>query len=415
MTHDVAIVGARCAGAPLATLLARAGLDVVVLEKATFPRPTASTHVLEADGIAFLKRLGVADEIVAAGAPLMKRVDMRVGDQRLDLRWPLRTDDLAGMTSVRREVLDPILANAAAAAGADVRYGTTVTDLIRSNGRVTGVRTDDGDVEARLVVGADGRNSTVAKLVGARRYNVVANERAVYWGYFENAAVGPEPTFVFHRWANRAHIASPTDGGIYCSQMMIDLAEVAEFKRDIEASFMERCSTCEPVAKALAGARLVGKIHGQLKWDGFFRDASGPGWVLTGDAGHFKDPAPGRGISDAFMQADYLAAAIADDAVERFATWRDDEFAEYYWFGCDQGAAGDVPTVVPEFVRGLKDPAELLEVTAHRRRPSELLTPPRLMAAVARTLASGKLPRGFLGQAAAEVQRRRLNKRPRYE
>jgi flavin-dependent dehydrogenase len=328
-------------------------------------------------------------------------------------------DDVAGITSVRREVLDPVLANAAAAAGADVRYGTTVTDLIRANGRVTGVRTDTGDVEARLVVGADGRNSTVAKLAGARRYNLVPNERAASWGYFEGADYGPEPTFVYHRWDNRMHVASPTDGGLYCAQIMIDLAELDAFKRDIDASFMKRCETCEPVATAVAGARLVGKVQGQLKWDGFFRDARGPGWVLTGDAGHFKDPAPGRGIGDAFIQTDFLAAELAkgdfDAATTRFAGWRDEEFADYYWFGCDQGAAGDVPSILPAFMRGLKDPAEILEIANHRKRPSDVVTPPRILAAVAKTIASGTLPRGLGRQIKNEVQRGRLNRRPRYE
>jgi flavin-dependent dehydrogenase len=418
MSADVVIVGARCAGAPLAALLARAGLDVVVLEKATFPRPIASTHLFEADGIAFLKRLGVLDELIAAQAPLIRRADMRIGDTRLDLRWPLEPHDVAGITSVRREVLDPILANAARDAGADVRFGVTVTDLLPTGG----VRTDQGDVAARLVIGADGRASTIAKLAGARRYNLVPNERAIYWGYFEGADHGPEPTFVFHRWGNRAHVASPTDGGLYCSQVMIDLAEVDAFKRDIEASFMERCATCEPVAKALHGARLVGKIQGQLKWEGFFREATGPGWVLTGDAGHFKDPAPGRGIADAFLQADFLAAHLIkgdfDQATAKFARWRDKEFAEYYWFGSDQGAGGELPAVVPEFVSRLKEPAELLAITNHRKRPREVLKPPRLLAAAARAARKGDT-RKVLGevaqQARLDAKRGRLNKRPRYE
>jgi flavin-dependent dehydrogenase len=328
---------------------------------------------------------------------------------------------------VRREVLDPILANAAREAGADVRFGEAVTELLRTGDRVTGVRTDKGDVEARLVIGADGRTSTIAKLAGARRYNLVPNERAIYWGYFEGADPGPEPTFVFHRWGNRAHVASPTDGGLYCSQLMIDLGEVDVFKSDIEASFMERCATCEPVAKALDGARLVGKIQGQLKWDGFFREARGPGWVLTGDAGHFKDPAPGRGIADAFLQADFLAAHLIrgdfDEATARFARWRDKEFAQYYWFGSDQGAGGELPAVVPAVVADLHRKGraeELLEITNHRKKPIQVLNPPTMLGAIGRALRKGEIPRRQVlrearDQALLDMRRRRLERRPRYE
>src|SRR2546423_9728585 len=92
--------------------------------------------------------------------------------------------DVGGMASIRRLVLDPILAEAAQEAGADVRFGAGVTGLVEEDGRVVGVRTGEGEVRARLVVGADGRNSTVAALAGARRCNLVPNQRILYWGFF---------------------------------------------------------------------------------------------------------------------------------------------------------------------------------------------------------------------------------------
>jgi flavin-dependent dehydrogenase len=419
-SYDVAIVGARCAGAPLAALLARAGVSVVVLEATTELRDTPSTHLFEADGLNFVDRLGVIDELKAAGAPLMNRADMRLGDERFEVSWPLRSGDVAGMTSVRRHVLDPILAGAARAAGAEVRMGARVTDLVRDRDRVIGVRVGDDEIRARLVVGADGRSSTIAKLAGARRYNVVPNERIAYWAYFEGADLAP--VFSFHRWETRAAVASPTDGGLYCAQVMPERSEVGAFKADLEGSFMAHVRSHAPAAAAIEGARRVGKIQGQVRWDGFFRDARGPGWVLTGDAGHFKDPAPGRGIADAFMQADYLAAGLAkgdfDAATADFAKWRDKEFAEYYWFGCDQGAAGPIPLVVPEFIRGLKNKSDILEITNHRLKPTQVLKPPRILAAAGRALRKGqrrRVIREFTEQAKAETERRRLNRRPRYE
>src|SRR5205823_13579799 len=160
---DVVIVGARCAGAPLAALLARSGLGVALLEQAKFPRDTLSTHLIEADGLSFLGRLGVHDRLRETGAPFIERADIRAENFSVVDRWPHRPEDGGGIMSVRRLLLDPILVEAAAEAGADIRMGTKVSGLLEDRGRVTGVRAvTDGEqvgLRARLVVGADGRNS----------------------------------------------------------------------------------------------------------------------------------------------------------------------------------------------------------------------------------------------------------------
>src|SRR5438046_169097 len=139
--YDVVVVGARCAGSPLAAMLAREGLEVALVERAKFPHDTLSTHILEADGLAFLDRLGVIDEVRATGAPFVGRIDTRTDDVRFTAEWPRRPDDPGGLVSIRRFVLDPILAGAAEREGAEVRMGSKVTGLVRENGRVAGVRT----------------------------------------------------------------------------------------------------------------------------------------------------------------------------------------------------------------------------------------------------------------------------------
>ncbi|OBA77595.1 hypothetical protein A5642_05475 [Mycolicibacterium mucogenicum] len=311
---DVVIVGARCAGSPLATMLARQGVNVAVLERATFPRDTLSTHIFEADGLAFLDRLGVTDQLHATGAPFMMRSNSRAEDFRFNVEWPQRAGDVGGSASVRRTLLDPILVGAAEQAGAEVRMAADVTGLVQDDGRVTGVRVRtrgrEDELRARLVVGADGRNSTVANLVAARKYNVVPNQRFAYWAFFEGANMPAEPTNVFHRWADKFVISAAADNGLYQVIVIPELSELPRFRANLERSFMEHALSCEPVAEALEGAQRVGKLFGMVHYNGFFRDPCGPGWMLVGDAGHFKDPAPGRGIGDEFAQVDAAVPKI---------------------------------------------------------------------------------------------------------
>jgi 2-polyprenyl-6-methoxyphenol hydroxylase-like FAD-dependent oxidoreductase len=433
---DVIVVGARCAGSPLAAMLARKGLRVVVVERATFPRDTLSTHVFQAEAIAFLDRLGVTDQLRATGAPFINRVDSRQEDVQAYLDWPRREGDPGGAISIRRFVLDPILAQAAVDAGADVRMGTNVTELIEDHGRVTGVRAAQGgstrELEARLVVGADGRNSTIARLVKARKYNLTPGQRFAYWAFFEGANLEPDPPFVFHRWADRLVVSTPADSGLYLVVVIPDLKDLPRFREDLEGSYMDYACSCEPVAKALSGGRRVGKLFGILRWEGFFREPSGPGWVLAGDAGHFKDPTPGQGIQDAFRQVDALAPLIVehigqsdealDNALAKWGRWRDKDAAEHYWFAADLGKAGAMPTAFPELVRRLvaqhKTDA-FLDVLNHRKRPSKVLTPPRLLGATSRLLIRpGCDRRGLLRElrelVAEDAHRKRLNRHPVY-
>jgi flavin-dependent dehydrogenase len=429
---DVVVVGARCAGSPLAALLARQGLKVALVERATFPRDTLSTHIFEADALAFLDRLGVTDQLRATGAPFISRLIGRAGDFEFSAEWPQRVGDVGGSASIRRFVLDPILAQAAEESGAQVRMATAVTGLVQEGGRVTGVRIStngsEGELRARLVVGADGRNSTVANLVGARKYNVVPNERFAYWAFFEGADT--EPTHVFHRWAERFLIATPCDSGLYQVLVVPDMGELPRFRADLERSFMEYARSCEPVASAIARARRVGKLFGILRFVGFFREPCGPGWALVGDAGHFKDPSPGRGIGDAFHQVDTLTPAIVaglngsgglDAHIARWGRWRDNEFAEHYWFASDLGKAGPMPAVLPQMIRDLHAKGQIgrfLDLFTHREKPSRILNPARLVGSAGRLLRDHGDRRAVLNEVRTligqNVHRQLLNHRHAY-
>ena len=254
---DVIVVGARCAGAPLAALLARRGVKVALVEQATFPSDTLSTHVLEAQALTFLDRLGVMQKIRATGAPFIDRVDLRQEDLEFVTPIPLQSGDVGGTASVRRLLLDPILAQTAAEAGADLRMASRVTGLVEDQGRVAGVRVpqngSETTLQARLVVGADGRNSTIASLVGARKYNLTPNERFMYWSFFEGVEPDSDPAFVFHRWGDRMVIATHADSGLYQVILIPDLGDLPRFREDLEGSFMEYARSCRPVAQALSG------------------------------------------------------------------------------------------------------------------------------------------------------------------
>jgi hypothetical protein len=147
-------------------------------------------------------------------------------------------------------------------------------------------------------------------MCGARRYNIYPNERSYYFTFFEGAAPASDDLFVFHRWGDRMVWAGPADSGLYLVGVSPEMHEREYFRDHTEAGLLAHMRSCAPTAEALADARIATKISGIRRFEGYFREATGPGWVLVGDSGHFKDPSAGRGIGDAFTQ------------VARSSTWR---------------------------------------------------------------------------------------------
>lgn len=389
-SFDVVIVGARCAGASLATYLARAGARVCLMDKAAFPSETPSTHVIQPRGVEVLAELGALEPLLARDAAPLERFSLVVDNVRID-------GTLDGAYSypglnVRRAVLDQALQQVALGAGVDVRTGCRATGVCTHNDRVIGVDTADGPVRADLVIGADGRESIVAKSVRARKYLVKPAGRIPVWGYF---ATGPqEPRLRIGRRGNLAYLASPTDSGLYMAAVAVDHREAAEFHRNREANFRNALGGWPELDDIVGNAERQGPLRVMANWHSYFRESAGPGWVLVGDAGHFKDFTPGQGISDALRQAKSLCSAISestssattrDEALQRWWHHRDRTSYDMYWFAMQMAPPGAPSPLVIELLRRIgraPDGAATLLRVINRDVPStKLLTTPRLLAA----------------------------------
>ena len=412
-SFDVIVVGARCAGAPLATLLARDGLRVCVVDKDRFPSDTLSTHGVQPAGVQVLERIGVLDSLLKLAPPIL-RLRMVLDDASMPAADVVAITGSPGL-SVRRIRLDEILVNAAAAAGAEVRLQTAVTGLLRDGGRVAGVLTTSGELRAPLVVGADGVRSAVARMVGAQEYNPTPNGRVFMWGYYE--ADPTEGEMWIGKVDDHTYLAMPTDGGLTLVGVCPSIERREEVRADREAVFEAGLRAWPELHAAVGSSQREGSVRTMANMRGFFRASAGPGWTLVGDAGHFKDPTPGQGIADALRQAEKLAVTIrralnggptrADEILREWWRWRDEDAWEMYWLAHDMGASGPTPPLRREAQRRIAADPELstalVRILNHELRPSEAFTPAFSMATVAQALRKGRDPRQKIMREAGTI------------
>ena len=311
---DVVIVGARCAGAATALLLARAGIRVLVLERGRPGADTLSTHALMRAGVLQLHRWGLLDEIRSAGVPPVKRTVFRYGDDETAVTIkPIPGVD--ALYAPRRTLLDRVLIEAAQRAGAIVQFDTTVTGVERDNrGRVSGVRArrangDTYTVGATLSVGADGLGSRFSRWVEAPLERQGTGAGAVIYAY-----VGGLDDRGYEWFYNPGVTGGviPTNGGVSCVFVGTSNARFRQsLHADVPASF---ASLLPEVSPDLAARIRDGIVHpGMRSYPGiaaYRRRPWGEGWALVGDAGYHRDPLSTRGISDAFRDAELLARAI---------------------------------------------------------------------------------------------------------
>jgi flavin-dependent dehydrogenase len=304
--YDAIVVGARCAGSPTAMLLARKGHRVLLVDRAGFPSDTLSTHYIHQSGVASLARWDLLERIAAAGAPAIRRYTLDVGPFALH-GAPPPIGDVAEAYSLRRSVLDQILVAAAAEAGAEVRERFPVDGLATDGGRVTGIRSRGETVHARIVVGADGLSSLVARSVDAPVYNDHGTLTCAYYTYWtgvemEGVELYPRP--------GRMIVAAPTNDGRVVTIVLWPNRAFHAIRSDIERHFMEALELAPGLAARIRDATRADRFRGTGRLPNFYRRPHGDGWALVGDAGYHKDPILALGIGDAFRDAELLANAI---------------------------------------------------------------------------------------------------------
>jgi flavin-dependent dehydrogenase len=359
--HDAVIVGGRVAGAATAMLLARLGHDVVVVDQASFPSDTISTHSIARSGVVQLRRWGLLDAVLDSGVPAIRQVTFHARGESVT-----RTvKDRAGVDLVvapRRYVLDTIVAAAAERAGADVRTGVTVTAVQRDrHSRVIGVSGHDRggapiDLGARYVIGADGLHSRVAHAVDAAINEAGPANGAAQYAYYAGI---PWPGIEFFVAERSFAGVFPTHHGQACIWVCTPSADAKAARRRAgsrEEAFGELLARSAPqLAERLRRARRTSPVQGMLRQPNQVRQATGPGWALVGDAGYYRDAVTAYGISDAFRDAEFLAVAVdqalgagagESAALALYQRQRDQALREIFEITCRLAAYPPVPAFI---------------------------------------------------------------------
>jgi len=416
-TFDAIVVGARCAGSAAATALTRAGRRVVALDRVSFPADTISTHLLWPGGLAELQTLGALERVRALGAPPMP--EAVAGLAGITVRGGFTpVDGIDHALCVRRTGLDAALVATARHAGAEVREGVRVEELLWEGGRCTGVRYDGGrELRAPLVIGADGRRSTVARAVGAERpYRAQPSGRACFYAYWRDRDDAWRAIAAQWREGGELGTAFPCDDGLVLVLLQPPAARAGAFRADLAGEYARTVAGIPELAARLEGCEQTSKVRAATGIASYFRRSAGPGWALAGDAGHFKDPVTAQGIRDALRYGRLLgeaAAPLLEDPValdRALVAWERDRERDclevYQW--TNALARGDAPTPLEvELYRlAAADRAvagELLDVFSRSRSPGSVLAPTRMLRLTARALARRRA--GTLATAGRELRK----------
>jgi flavin-dependent dehydrogenase len=410
---DVVVVGARLAGCAVAAPLARAGRRVVVLDRMGFPSDQLSTHLLMPAGTSELAKLGALPQILALKPSRVRWARIAVeGISALERLRPA-PDGIDYGVCVPRDLQDVQLVRAAREQGADVREHCTVQSLRWRAGRVVGVRYRDSDgaereIASTLTVGADGRRSTVAALVGAwTPYRISRNGRGLVFRYVDDPMAGGIEAETLYQWREGDSFAfafPSTPVGRLLILFMGHRDEASEARANPEGYWQRKLAEHPGLAARVAGTPAGTKLRSTGETPAFFRASSGPGWALAGDAGHFKDPVTGQGMRDAMFAGRTLAERVLPvlddaDAVDRATrAWeaaRDRECLPAYHFANLDTRVERQSAVICELIRDAArttDP-DITDLFGRGRTLEQIVTVPRLARALGAAMWHGEQPR----------------------
>lgn len=414
--YDVVVVGASIAGCTAATFLGRAGARVALVESHSDPRmfKRMCTHLIQPSASPTIERLGMRGEIERAGAqPNDLNIWTRYGWISYAHEWARAPMSEHPAWNIRRETFDPMLREVAAGTeGVELMLGHTATALLREHARVNGVvvRERDGtehELNAKLVVAADGRDSGVAKLA-REPAKVKPNNR---FGYFAHYRETPLVTGSSSQlWILNPDMAYgfPTDGGLTLLACMPHKDRIPEFKEDPEGA-MVRLFERLPDAPRLDPAKRESKVLGKLDMPNMVRRPSRPGLAFVGDSAIAADPVWGVGCGWALQSSEWLAdsvgpalegsAADVDEALEAYARRHNRGLSAHEKF-CSAYSTGHKLNPMERLLyraaaRDREVAGRMAEMGGRWITPQEMLTPRTIGRVLRVNLSRSKRPTGL--------------------
>ena len=314
---DVAVVGASVAGSTAARLFAQSGARVALIERREDPAAykVTCTHAILPAANAAIERLGLEPLLLEHGAV---RADAEAWTPFGG--WLRAPDDAPPGWGVTRRTLDPLVRDLAAGTpGVELMSGWTAKEVLTEGARPVGVAVEDRNhrrlaIRTRLVVAADGRDSTVARLAGVRG-RVRPHNRFFYFAYWRGIKTDPP---IFRLWLLDPEGAAqfPNEDGITVLVAGFHRSRMAEVRADVEGAYLRHVSGL-PDGPNVHEAERISKVLGKLEMPNVMRPAARPGIAFVGDAGLATDPLFGVGITFAFQSAEWLveetAGALGDD------------------------------------------------------------------------------------------------------
>jgi flavin-dependent dehydrogenase len=310
--YDAIVVGARVAGAPTAMLLARKGYKVLLVDRDEFPSDIMSTHFIHLPGIVRLENWGLLESLLETGCPPINKSTIHFGDAYFSP--PRLSDMIPGLPEStvcpRRVILDKLLVDAAIESGAEFRPKVSVQELIWDDDKVVGIRAQSNgtrvEERAKIVIGADGLHSRVAREVKPAEYNVLPSLTFAYYTYWSGLEMEGINFFFFE---DLGILAFPTHWGQICLGVGGPRDTFHEFRKDIAGNYMKLIDRVPELAAQVRAGKQEQRYMGTADQPNYFRKPYGPGWALVGDAGYHRDFITGLGINDAFRDAELVAKA----------------------------------------------------------------------------------------------------------